>query len=405
MDEIVPRNSRIRAVLAVALVRWAAIAAMPLGWMPSPSVRAAEAINCLTGRAFSEALGKPLSGTWENASLRTILARVGSAQHVAIVLDGRLDPDAELSVELKNKPTLDLLRELVDVQQGSAVAVGNTIYVGPASACGRLRTLIELRRDELTDAADAPTKVPTRRAFDLNKRTTIQWKDLDTPQQIVRDVASKFALRVEQIELVPHDLWAGATLPQATAVEALSLALQQFDLTFEWLDRANGIRIVKAPERVAVARFHPPPRGLTAAQAAERWREAYPDAKIDVDKTRLRVVATIDEHEELDRASLPTKSLPKSTKSAAGKNDLRLKRFTLTTKAPVSALISAIEKNAGVQFEYDAVALRKADVNLDQPVSVDVKDAPLDRLLDAVFTPLALRYEVVGTTVRLSVPK
>lgn len=366
---------------------------------------AADTTDKLTGKAFTDALGKPLSGTWENASVRTIVARVSSNQRVAVFLDGRLDPDVELTVEMKNKPTLDLLRELVHAQQASAVAVGNTVYVGPVAACGRLRTLIELRRDELIEGADAATKVPARRAFDLNKKTTIHWEDLATPQEIVREVAAKYSFKVDQIELVPHDLWAGAAVPQATAIESLSIVLCQFDLTFEWIDRGNGIRIVKAPTRVAVARFHPPPRGLTAAQAAERWREAYPDTKIDIDKGRLRVVATIDEHEELDRANIPTKSVSKNTKSPVGKNDLRLKRFTLTTKAPVSALMTAIEKNAGVQFEYDAAALRKAEVSLDQPVSVDVKDVPLEQLLDEVFSPLGLRYEVAGIKVRLSVEK
>lgn len=397
----VPRTWSIQSVLSVAPIRAAVVAALLLGGMLHRPVRAADATEKLTGKAFTDAIAKPLSGTWKNASLKTITATVSLNKRVAVLMDGRLDPDVELSVEMKNKPTLDLLRELVDVQQGSAVAVGNTIYLGPAAACGRLRTLIELRRDELTDTTDASTKVPTRRAFDLNKKTTIHWGDLDTPQQIVRDIATKYALKVDQIELVPHDLWAGAALPQATAIESLSMVLCQFDLTFEWLDRGNGIRIAKAPARVAVAQFHSPPRGLTAAQAAERWREAYPDAKIFVDKGRLRVVATIDEHEELDRANLPMKSVSKNTKPAAGKNDLRLKRFTLTTKAPVSALMTAIEKNAGVQFEYDAAALRKAEVNLDQQVSVDVKDVPLEQLLDAVFSQLGLRYEVVGTKVRL----
>jgi len=73
----------------------------------------------------------------------------------------------------------------------------------------------------------------------------------------------------------------------------------------------------------------------------------------------------------------------------------------LKVKASVSALMQAIEKTAGVQFEYDATALRKAEVDLGKPVSVDVKEAPLETLLDAVFTPLGVNYEVDGKTVRL----
>lgn len=395
----------IPSVLPIRPVRATGVAVALLVVTLAELASGAEPIDKLSGKAFADALDRPLSGTWENVGLREITSKVASAQKVSVLLDGRLDPDIELSAQAKSQTTLNVLRQLVEVQQGNAVAVGNTIYLGPAAACGRVRTLVALRGEELSDVTGGAAKSPTRRSFDLNKRTTIRWEDLATPQEIVRDVASKYVLKVEQIDLVPHDLWAGAALPQATAIEALSLVLNQFDLTFEWLDKGNGIRIAKASERITITRFHSPPRGSTAAQAAERWREAYPDAKIDIDKGRLRVVATIDEHEELDRAASPTKSISKNTKPAAGKSDLRLKRFTLTTKASVSALMTAIEKNAGVQFEYDAAALRKAEINLDQPVSVDVKDAPLDKLLDAVFSPLGLRHELVGANVRLSLEK
>jgi hypothetical protein len=365
------------------------------------AIPAAETIDKLAGKPFTDALERQLSGTWENLSLRAIMTRVSTTQRVAVLLDRRLDPDIELAAEAQNQTTLNCLRDLVAVQQGNAVAVGNSIYLGPATACVRLRTLIELRREELSASANAAAKIPQRRMFDLNKRTTIRWDELEPPREIVRKIAEQFALKVEQLDLVPHDLWAGAALPQATASEALSLVLIQFDLTFEWLDRGNGIRIAKTPERIVISKFHVPPRGSTAAQAAERWREAYPDAEIEVDKSRIRVVGTIEQHEELDRGNLPTKSASKNTKPAVGKNDLRLKRFTLATKAPVSALMTAIEKNAGVQFEYDAAALRKAEIDLMTPIRVDVKEVPIEGLLDAVFSQLGVKYELAGKTVRL----
>ena len=364
-------------------------------------VPAAETIDKLAGKPFTDALERQLSGTWENLSLRAITTRVSTTQRVAVLLDRRLDPDIELAADAQNQTTLNCLRDLVAVQQGNAVAIGNTIYLGPATACGRLRTLIELRRDELSDATNAAAKVPQRRMFDLNKRSTIRWDDLEPPREIVRKITQQFALKVEQLDLVPHDLWAGAALPQATASEALSLVLGQFDLTFEWLDRGNGIRIATTPERIVISKFHTPPRGSTVAQAVERWREAYPDAEIEADKGRIRFVGTIEQHEELDRSALPPKAAAKNTKGGVDKADLRLKRFTLKVKAPVTSLMQAVEKTAGVQFEYDAAALRKAEVDLTQPVSVDVKDAPINDLLDAVFSPLGVKFEVAGKTVRL----
>ena len=64
---------------------------------------------------------------------------------------------------------------------------------------------------------------------------------------IVEQIAGRYKLKVKDLDRVPHDVWAHATLPSVNSYEALSLVLIQFDLTFQWNNDASTIQIVPLP--------------------------------------------------------------------------------------------------------------------------------------------------------------
>src|ERR1700732_4914824 len=80
------------------------------------------------------------------------------------------------------------------------------------------------------------------------QKATISWEDLERPAEIVSRIGQQFGLTIVGLEQVPHDLWAGAAIPDATVCEALSLVLNQFDLTFERLPGGAGVRLVRTPD-------------------------------------------------------------------------------------------------------------------------------------------------------------
>ncbi len=130
--------------------------------------------------------------------------------------------------------------------------VGNCLVVAPGIPVLRLRTLIALRDMELGKRSASAAGVAQLRT----QRATITWEDLERPADIVARIGRQFGLSIVGLEQVPHDLWAGAAIPDATASEALSLVLNQFDLTFEWLSDEAGVRLVHVPDQVAIERTY-----------------------------------------------------------------------------------------------------------------------------------------------------
>ncbi|HTI49918.1 MAG TPA: hypothetical protein VL475_03165, partial [Planctomycetaceae bacterium] len=176
----------------------------------------------LTGKPFRVTLDRPFAATWENVSLRTISRRIVATQHTAILLDRRLDPTCEHSIAATGEPLRAFLERLAAQAGGKETVVGNTVFLGPPVATQKLRTLVWLRQQELSAEGSG---VPKVRRFALTQTAPCVWDDLTRPVDLVRRLAAEYQLEVERLERVPHDLWAGAVIPDATVIEALSLIL------------------------------------------------------------------------------------------------------------------------------------------------------------------------------------
>ena len=132
----------------------------------------------LTGQKFQAELDQPLSGSWTNVELRTLLNKLASKAGIAILLDRRVDPTTTIPVEIVNRSLKDGLEEMAR-KRGAGISIpDNVVFIGPPSAVSRLRTLIELRSAELQSKTNP---VPERRRSSLARRPTFSWGDLDTP--------------------------------------------------------------------------------------------------------------------------------------------------------------------------------------------------------------------------------
>ncbi len=350
------------------------------------------------GKVFERALEQPISFSSAGSDLRSVLRRVESERRIAILLDRRFDPNRAVEIPAVAGTLGGVLEQLTEPSQGLAVAIGNTLYVGPAPAAAKLRTLVKLREAELFDAAADDR----RRRQDLSARAAFAWQDLDRPADLVRRLCEQHHLEVAGLDRVPHDLWAGGELPQASLIEALSLVLVQFDLTFAWTEGASGVRLEPLPERVAIEQRHRPPRGMTAAAAARKWRVAFPQLEFHDDKGEVVVSGTVEDHTAIDRAAQPEKS-PR-TPPLARENSLELQRFTLKIQdAPLRQVMKTLADAPGAQFEfeYDAAAVNRAGIDLDQKIDVEVKTADVDKLLAAIFQSTGLEVTREGRIVRL----
>lgn len=350
----------------------------------------------LVDEEFESELDLAISATWDNVGLRDIARRIGENRQISILLDRRLDPSREVPFEVNNETVLDVLQQIAAKVAARCSVVSSTVYLGPPESAARLRTLIALRTGELFDKS---LMVPPGRRFELDARQTLHWNDLDRPADLIRTIAKAYGLEVAGLEQVPHDLWAGATLPAVSAAEALSVILTQFDLTFAWTEGAAGIRIVPIPEEVYLERTYST-RGLPPAKAAEKLAARVPDLQIEPQRDKLLVRGTLEQQEAVDRLLNPKRQTA-ATDEPDGPVPLSQQEFTLRVQAVRARALFRKLEESGVELDYDADVLDAAGIDLDQRIDMDVTKVTAEEFFQAICEPLGLKFTIDGAAVTL----
>ena len=170
-----------------------------------------------SGPLLQKALETNFSSSWENEELRTLLHRLADEYKTAVLLDRSIDPNQKMDLDLSYRPLWSGFGVVAQSASASLSLVGNTIYIGPPERAGKLRTLVSLRSQE-PFAVEA--KLPAGRTLALSRVKTVHWNDLDEPRQIAVGLAQRAGVKILNPEVIPHDLWASATLPQASFAEA-----------------------------------------------------------------------------------------------------------------------------------------------------------------------------------------
>ncbi len=354
--------------------------------------------NWLTGANFRQELERPFSGSWSSIEFRQLLKEVMADRHISIILDRRLDPSVEVPIDVSNVSLRTGLTVIARQVNGDATVPDNIVFLGPKPATKRLRTLIELRELDLQSKEFSVSKP---RRSELMQRQSFESEDLASPREILEAFARQGLLKISNEQIIPHDLWAGMTLPDVTIVEALSVILIQFDLTFRWIDKGTAIELIPIPDLVVLERKHHSKQ--KPAEAIVQIRERFPQIEAEVWKTEISVKGLLEEHEALaafllgDGAKSPIKIDPPQP--------LQKQLFTLKAeRVPLITLIKKLEESA-INFEYDPDELAEAGVNLDQRVQIDVKKASAKEFFKLLFDPVGLEFQIDHLTVKLKPKK
>ena len=396
-------DSRLRRVGAWALLLGLAgdpAVASEYAFLP-PEVRLAPPdFDAKNGPALRRALDATVPGVgWRNVSLRSLLEQVERGYGVCMLRDRRIDPTRRPEVAASNIPLRALLSDLASAADAELRFVGDAAYLGPPEAAAVVRTLAELRRQELVSAAG-----PAARRTALQRSDAVRWSDLTSSADVLHAVAARFGLTIENPEDLPHDLWPGGTLAGVSAAEGLTLVLIQFDLTFAWSNDLRSIRLVPLPSdrnaivltRALFSRDRPP------GQAAVAWEAKVPGIEAAAQADRVVVTGTVEQFEALEAALATGGPGPRPREPKPPDiSPLSRRRFTLTVaRVPASAMMAKLEES-GVVFEHDAAAFAAAGIDLDSPVTIDVRQATADEFLQALFDPLGVAFETRGVVVRL----
>jgi hypothetical protein len=343
---------------------------------------------------LEKTLNQTFSPSWNNVELRTILKSISQASRIAILLDRRIDPTVILAVDFNNQTIRTGLEEIAERVSAGATVAGNTVMIGPPESMAKLRTLVKLRFDELSDKS---LKMPKRRRFNLSRRRTIHWNDLDRPRDLIQQIAARYRLEIRGLEKVPHDLWAAATLPKVNCGEALSLILIQFDLSFAWTERAAGIEIVPVPRHVAIEKAYQP-RGKTAKAAMRQWQRFIKGLQAEVKGGRVIVRGTVEQHEAVRNLLKPSRKRKRLKAASRPIPPFTKARFI---RIPANVILKTLQSD-GIIVKYDAKLLDAAGIDLNQQITVDVKRVTADELFQAICDPLGLKFSIDDMTVTLT---
>ncbi|HEX5446164.1 MAG TPA: hypothetical protein VFW87_20215 [Pirellulales bacterium] len=327
----------------------------------------------LVGRKLQLQRSLPLTASWSQTPLREALGNLSRGQRVAMLLDRRIDPDRPLSLTIDSASLEDAVQRIADRCHAEVSWFGSLAYVGPPPAARRLRTLAALRGE---DAA----RLSAQRRQVFARQQPLRWGDLATPRELCQSLADEAQVRLESLDLMPHDLWAAADLPPLSWLERLTLITNEFDLTFEFADQGAAVRLAPMVEPVQLKRRYP--GGSQPAKLAERYARLAPEAKVTRIRDQVLVIGRLEDHERLI-------AKPKQ----AARNKPAKQVFTMRADdQPVSAVLDQLRTQLGLKLAVDEAALQKAGISLDQAVSFAVKQATLEELLAAILQPAGLTF-------------
>jgi hypothetical protein len=348
-----------------------------------------------TGAAMETELQEPIDLALSEAPLRKALGDLSLRRRVAVFVDRRVDPDRLLNVDVRDMPLEKALRQIAQSHGLGLTFLGPVAYFGPPQTTARLRTIVELRREELR-------RLPGRAAKKFLRAEPLRWPDFATPRDLLTQLATANELTIVGLERIPHDLWAAADLPPLSLTEQLTLLLGQFDLTFSVEHAGQRIRLAPLPDDLALLRSYPAPGD--PRQTADRWAAQVPGAKIQVQESWILVRGLLEEQEQISALAHPAPPKPAAARpTRAARTQVEEKRFTVPkSRGRLEFLLQEYAKRLGVQVKIDREALQRAGISLDQVVSFSVTDATLDELFQAIAASAHCSSRRAGNVIEVS---
>ncbi len=400
---------RVCLLLAAALGAWHGVSAQQGAATRSAPVKASgfqAKIEWLTGPALEKKLGLVEGISWEDNPLRLGLINLSRAQRVAVLIDRRVDPGRRVTVSV-SAPLRAVLEEIVqthnqqhcgaDAFPRPAVAIGVTrigpvFYVGPADTASKLRTVVEVRKEETRKLPPAARQAALRvHAW--------KWDDATSPKELLDKLAAETKIEIGGAEQAPHDLWAAGDLPALSFTERLSLVAACYDLTFRWDEsgeHVNGehVNLVKIrPEDLLLTRTYP--AGSNPKQFADQVRKVLPEAKVELAGNTVSVTGTAEDHQALADARDRGRDPP--TTSGKVKELYSLN----APNAPLRSVLNSLKEQKKLVFKVDEQALAELGLSLDTRVSVNVKQVELDVLLMQALSQAKLTFRHVDGTIEI----
>lgn len=286
---------------------------------------------------------EPVTALWTALPLRDWAGRATTLAGRPVVVDRRLDPDATVTRDCRAEPLDAMLAAVAATAGGTVEPLRSWIRIAPAAAAGRAT------RGEGDRAAEIAA-LPAAARAPLAARHAWSWADGARPRDLVAAAAAEAGLAVTGLAAVPHDHLPATALPPLSLAERLDLVLAHYDLRVAW---SAG-------------------DGTAAAGTVVPLGAAVPR------------VAGVADRKPPDRAGRPPRKPERRTTD----------RYTLKLDAPLDEALRALGPRLGLEPVLDRDSLAARGILPGEIVRATVTDATREQLLDAIVSPLGLRWRI-----------
>jgi hypothetical protein len=331
-----------------------------------------------TGSALTQKLAQPVTLSWTNAPAARALANLSELQHVAILVDRRVDPGQEITLAATGMPLGELLGEAARQLNAGYTQYGPVAYIGPTEAARTLRTLAALGLEDVR-------KLPAERAKKLLTLRAWQWDDFAEPRQLATDLAKEAQVELIGAELIPHDLWRGADLPPLSWIDRMTLLAWEFDLAMKLSPDGQQARLASLQSSPTIARSYRVPGDAKSISA--RWAKDLPEARVTAAPGGIRVEGRLEDHELVEARFRSAPS--RRTKLKPGRE---VYQFAVENAA-LDRVVAQLAERLQLEVKWDRSAIDAEGTPLDQLITVSVKDVTLDELLTAIFRGTRLTFK------------
>lgn len=330
-----------------------------------------------TGDDFDQFIKSPVSVSWQNAELRNRLIEFSRSQRIPIVLDRRVDPNQRLDLVVRNVSVEQFLLRVAQRCGCQFCRLGDGYYVGPSENAQRLLAIDSI-------LSRSSKKVSTR----WSEVRSAAWEKLATPSQVLQQWLPKNEFSISGIEQIEHDLMAAVDAGALRLDLRLALLLSQFDLWFRQSKTGDAISIVSPPQSLS-ATLRLEGYEVNAA-LLQRVRAVAPECNVKKVRRSLLITGPA-EQLEMGRNVVIESFQP-------ALRELDKKRFQLNVKNQRRLILQAVAQQLAMEVSVDP----KCETALDAVITVEVKDATLNDLLDAIFGDCRCRYAIDGQSINVT---
>ena len=313
-----------------------------------------------SGKSLKTAMLTQVSWSSVNTPLQNQLSDLMNQSEVAVIRDRRLDPRYQISLNATSVSRWEVLKSIAgEVPDSGCCLTEHLACIGPALAVHRIPVMIELREKEINQLRRKMRPEDHRKLVALIDSS---WSELAEPKSILENYARATGVRITNLDLIPHDVWARSELPRMTFAEAATIVLNQFDLEFRLSDNGRSVTLRSiAPEEAFDHRYSPGKKFQTAL--TEHWKDRFPEITVMWSGSVATVNATLEQHGQLNATlSELLNSTEAETTKPATPNSLRTKTFTFRAeRATIGDVIAYFRtNNVVIEVTDDDQAATKA---------------------------------------------